>query len=140
MKHRLFLLVVLLAIFFRTYDIVGRFDFAHDGDLYSWIVKDIVVDKHLRLIGQQTTAMGIFIGPLFYYMLIPFFILTRMDPIGALIPITIFGIATVISYYFVFLKLFNKTVGLIASFLYAVLLVPVYFDLRVVPRDRKSVV
>ncbi|MDP2632825.1 MAG: hypothetical protein Q8P25_03835 [Candidatus Curtissbacteria bacterium] len=76
-------LVILLPLFFRTYDIVNRFEFAHDGDLYSWIIKDIVVDKHLRLIGQLTTAPGIFIGPAFYYMLIPFFLLTKMDPLGA---------------------------------------------------------
>lgn len=132
-SHRLFLLVLIIAIFFRTYDVVTRFDFAHDGDLFSWIVKDIVVDHHFRLIGQQTTAPGIFIGPLFYYMLIPFFWLTKMDPIGALIPIIIFGILTVASYYWVFSRLFNEKIGLIASFLYAALIVPVNFDSRVVP-------
>ncbi|MBI4033344.1 MAG: glycosyltransferase family 39 protein [Candidatus Blackburnbacteria bacterium] len=129
----LLFLILLLALFFRTYDIVNRFEFAHDGDLYSWIVKDIVVDKHLRLIGQLTTAPGIFIGPAFYYMLIPFFLLTKMDPVGAVIPVTAIGVLTVASYYYVFAKLFDRRVGLIAAFLYAVLLSPVYFDRRIVP-------
>ena len=125
--------ILLIALFFRAYDIVGRFEFAHDGDLYSWIVKDIVVNKHFRLIGQLTTAPGIFIGPLFYYLLVPFFLIFKMDPIGALIPVLLFGLATVLSFYWVFSKLFNKVAGLIASFLYATLLGPVYFDSRVVP-------
>lgn len=125
--------ILFLALFFRTYDIVNRFEFAHDGDLYSWIVKDIVIDKHFRLIGQLTSAHGIFIGPAFYYTLIPFFLLFKMDPLGATIPITAIGIATVASYYWVFSRLFNRTAGLIGAFLYAILLSPVYSDMRVVP-------
>ncbi len=134
MKRGLILLVILLvAIFFRTFQIVERFEFAHDGDLYSWIVKDIVVDYHPRLIGQLTTANGIFIGPLFYYILAPFFILTNMDPVGALIPITLLGMLTVFSYYWVFARLFNQTTGLLGAFVQAVLISPVIFDRAVVP-------
>lgn len=131
--YLILILILLIGLFFRTYQLVERFHFAHDDDLYSWIVKDIVVDGHFRLIGQLTSAPGIFIGPLYYYSLIPFFLLTNMDPSGATIPITIVGILTIISYYFVFSKLFNKKVGLIASFLYAVLLTNIDFDRRVVP-------
>lgn len=126
-------LIIIIALFFRTYKIIDWFGFDHDGDLYSWMVKDIVVDHHLRLIGQETSAPGIFIGPLFYYTLIPFFLLFKMDPIGAVIPLTAVGIITVVSYYIVFSKLFNKKTGLIASFLYGILLANVYFDRRIVP-------
>ena len=131
--HKILILILLIALFFRTYEVIDRFEFAHDGDLYSWIVKDIVVNGHPRLIGQLTTAPGIYIGPFFYYMLIPFFILTKMDPIGAIIPITIVSIFTVFSYWWVFKKLFNPTVGLIGAFLYGVLLWVIQLDRRVVP-------
>lgn len=129
------ILILTIGLFFRTYKIVERFEFAHDGDLYSWIVKDILVNGHLRLIGQETSASGIFIGPLFYYLLIPFFLITNMDPIGALIPVTIIGLLTILSYFFVFFKLFNIKVGLITSFLYAVLLTNVGLDRWVVPTN-----
>ena len=133
-RHHLILVIILLiALFFRTYKIIDRIEFAHDGDLYSWIVEDIAVNHHFRLIGQLTSAPGIFIGPIFYYTLVPFFILTHMDPIGSLIPVTILGLLTVFSYYFVLSKLFKKEVGLIAAFLYAVLLVTVNTDRWVVP-------
>lgn len=132
--HRALLIIILLiGLFFRTYKIVERFEFAHDGDLYSWIVKDIVVDKHPRLIGQLTSVPGIYIGPLFYYLLVPFFLISRMDPIGAVIPITMIGMFTILSYYLVFRKLFNPTVGLIAGFLQAVLLSTILFDRQAVP-------
>lgn len=133
------LFILLIGLFFRTYKVVERFEFAHDGDLYSWIVKDIVINHHPRLIGQLTSAPGVFIGPLFYYLLVPFFILTNMDPIGALIPATILGILTIISYYFVISKLFNKKAALIIAFLYAVLLSTVNFDRWVVPTIPTSI-
>ncbi|MBI2019269.1 glycosyltransferase family 39 protein [Candidatus Daviesbacteria bacterium] len=125
--------ILLTGLFFRTYKVIERFDFAADGDLFSWIVKDIVVNGHFRLIGQLTTAPGIFIGPFWYYLITPFMMLTNMDPIGAIIPTVIIGVLTVFSYYFVFSKLFNTKVGLIISFLYAILLNAVQLDRRVVP-------
>ena len=68
----------------RGYQAIPRFLYGHDHDLASWIVKDIVIDRHLRLIGQQTSTLGIFVGPFHYYALIPFYWLTHMDPIGSL--------------------------------------------------------
>ena len=132
-NNKLLILILLVALFFRTYEVVGRFEFAHDGDLYSWIVKDIVVNHHPRLIGQLTSADGIYIGPLFYYILVPFFLLSRMDPVGAIIPITIVGMLTVFSYYWVFKKLFNPVIGLFAAFFYSVLLWTVQFDRHIYP-------
>lgn len=126
-------IILLISIFFRTYDIVGRYGYAHDAELFSWIVKDIVVNDHPRLIGQLTSAPGIFIGPLFYYLLVPFFLLFKMDSVAAVVPVTIIGILTTLSYYLVFSKLFNKTTGLFAAFLQAILLTWIGFDRRIVP-------
>ncbi len=134
-SSQLLILLAILAVgtFFRTFDIIGRFDFAHDGDLYSWIVKDIVINHHFRLIGQLTSAPGIFIGPVFYYLLIPYFLIFNMDPIaGVALAITV-SLLTLISFYFVFTTLFNKTIGLIVTFLDATLLYFVQYDRWVVP-------
>lgn len=134
-KNTFFVLsaILLISLFFRSYQAVERYRYGHDAELFSWIVKDIVVNHHPRLIGQLTSAPGIFIGPFFYYMLAPFFILFEMDPIGALIPVIAIGVLTTLSYYFVFSRLFNKTAGLITAFLHAILLTWVNFDRWVVP-------
>lgn len=135
MRKTIFILIAILLIglFFRTYKLVERFGFGHDADLYSWIVKDIVIDKHIRLIGQITSTDGIFIGPLFYYSLIPFYLLFNMDSIGsAYFPIVI-AMLTIVSYYFVFTKLFNKVVGIAAAFLHAVSWSTIGYDRWMVP-------
>lgn len=133
-SHLLILgLILLIGSFLRFYKIVENFGFAHDADLYSWIVKDIVINHHIRLIGQLTSAPGIFIGGLFYYLLIPFFLVSKMDPIGSAYLSVIIGLATIVSYYFVFSKLFKPEIGLIAAFLYATLLTSVNADRWIVP-------
>lgn len=134
-KNYLILLgsIIIISLFFRTFQLIGRLGFDHDGDLSAWIVKDIVVNHHFRLIGQLTSAPGIFIGPLYYYLLIPFYLITNMDPVGGTILITVIGLLTTLSYFFVFSKLFNTQAGLIAAFLQATLLSLVELDRWVVP-------
>lgn len=125
--------ILVLAAFFRLYKIEAIHGFAIDADLYSWIVKDIVYGKHFRLVGQLTSTEGIYIGPLFYYLLSPFFLLTGMNPIAAVIFAAVLGVITVFSFYFVFKKLIGDWAGLIAALLQAILPLRVGFDRWVVP-------
>lgn len=135
MRKTIFILAVILLIglFFRTYRLVERFGFGHDADLYSWIVKDIVIEKHIRLVGQITSTDGIFIGPLFYYSLIPFYLLFNMNPIGSAYFTVVIAIFTIVSYYFVFSKIFNRLVGTVAAFLHAVSWSTIGYDRWMVP-------
>lgn len=125
--------IILLGLFFRTYKLETFYTFNHDQDLYSWIVKDILVDHHFRLIGQLTSIDGVFIGPLFYYLLVPFFALFNMDPIGANVLTIGIGLATILSLYFVFSRFFGKTTGIIGAFLFAVSWPNAFWDKWVVP-------
>src|SRR4030066_2390927 len=77
--------IFLLGIFLRFYQIKERFIFGHDHDLAFWIVKDVLLNKHFRLIGQETSTQGIFIGPLYYYLQAPFFAIFRMDAIAEVV-------------------------------------------------------
>src|SRR3989338_11223175 len=106
-RHTWLFIVLILALITRGYQLQARFLYSHDNDLASWIVKDIVVDRHLRLIGQLTSSPGIFIGPLFYYLLIPFYLAARMDPVGSLAFSLLVGLATVTSIYWVLNTLFR---------------------------------
>ncbi len=131
----LLLLVLLIAVFFRGYKAYERFEFAHDGDIYSWIVKDIVAGKHLRLIGQETSQTGVFIGSGFYYLLVPFFVFSDMKPTGVIYFGILLSLVTILSYFYIFKKLINNWAGLIAAFLQSVLLTRVLHDRWIVPTN-----
>lgn len=123
MKHSLFKPVLITALIIglvmRGWQIRERFMYSHDNDLAGWIVKDIVVDKHLRLIGQETSARGIFIGPLWYYSLIPFYLASGMDPAGTL-PHSLFtGLVTIVSLYYVVYRLYGSRPAGLAALIYA---------------------
>lgn len=108
----LYILAVLLVIglFFRVYKLSEFYIFEHDQDLYSWIVKDILVDGHLRLIGQVTSIEGLFIGPFYYYLLAPFYFIFNMNPLAAMIPANIINLLTAISLYWVLARFFDRRV------------------------------
>lgn len=136
MKYKYFLLALLIVIlncFFRFYNGFNWFDFAHDGDLYSWVVKDILVDGHIRLIGQLTSTPGIFIGSFFYYSIVPFYYLGQMSPLSLVFYSIILSFIVLISYAYVFRRLFDTTSAFIACFLQAVLMSRVMYDRWVVP-------
>ena len=132
-RHTWLFIVLILALITRGYQLQARFLYSHDNDLASWIVKDIVVDRHLRLIGQLTSSPGIFIGPLFYYLLIPFYLAARMDPVGSLAFSLLVGLATVTSIYWVLNMLFRRQTGSIAALLYSVSFAVSQSEREVVP-------
>lgn len=125
--------ILLLGLFFRIYKLEIFYPWGHDQDLFAWIAKDIVVDHHFRLIGQETSVIGVFIGPIFYYLIALSFALFNMNPLSASIPTVILSLLTIFSIYFVFSKFINKTVGLTGAFIYAVSPGIVFLDRWVVP-------
>lgn len=127
------LIILLLGLFLRIYKLEIFYPWGHDQDLFAWIAKDIVVDHHFRLIGQETSIIGVFISPLFYYLVALSFALFNMNPLSAALVTTIVSLLTIVSIYYVFSKFFNRNAGLIGAFLYAVLPGTVFLDRWVVP-------
>jgi len=132
-EHRIFFIILLVGIFLRSYKPLAWFAYQHDQDVASWIIKDILVNKHLRLIGQETNSQGVFIGPIFYYLQIPFYLLTNMDPKGTILLPILISVFSIFSFYFVFTKMFGKKVGVIASLIYAVSAQVVFTEREVAP-------
>ncbi len=125
--------ILIIGAFLRIYNGAQLFDYTHDQDLAGWIIKDVVVNHHLRLIGQLTSTPGVFIGPIFYYLLIPFYLAFHMDPIGGIYLVLVLGLFTIWSVYFVFKEIFRKNVGIIGALIYAISPYTVFNDKRVVP-------
>ncbi|MDP3948312.1 MAG: glycosyltransferase family 39 protein, partial [bacterium] len=129
----LLILILLLGLFFRIYKLEIFYPWGHDQDLFAWIAKDILIDGHFRLIGQETSIIGVFIGPLFYYLIAVSFAFFNMNPLSAALVTTIVSLATIVSIYWVFNKFFGRSVGLIGTFLYAISPGTVFLDRWVVP-------
>ena len=133
MKDKVLWIILIFGLVFRLINFESSFFFAHDQDLYSWIAKDIVINHHLRLVGQLTSVDGVFIGSFYYYLMAAFYYVFKMNPLSAVIPLTIIGVFSIWSIYWVVSKNFSKRSGLVAAFIYAVSLGVVSFDRWSVP-------
>lgn len=132
-EHKLFLLVLSLGLFMRIYRPLGLFYYSHDQDLGAWFYLDVFQNQHLRLVGQETSVQGVFIGPLFYYLLSIFYFMFNGLPVGGLVLVTLISLFAIGSVYYIFKSIFDKQVGLIAALLYSISFSIVFADREVVP-------
>lgn len=121
---RIKLLVISLIIvgaFFRFYQLDGRMQFTWDQIQNAWVMKDIIDDGRLPLLGMVAKGnSGFYIGPAYYYLLVPFYALTNLDPIAAGMFVGVIALTTFIALYLSVCKLFFREVALVSVLFYAV--------------------
>lgn len=127
-KFWLLLLILLSAAFLRLYRIADYLTFLGDEGRDVLVVKKIIVDHKLTLLGPTASVGGFFLGPLYYYLMIPFLWLFRFNPAGPAVMVALFGVATVYLIYKVGKDFFNDRVGLLAAGLYAISPLPIAYS------------
>lgn len=116
---KLFWLTLILSIILRFYRLEQFAGFSWDQEqLLAYPVKNIL-SGDLTLIGPQTGPGNIYLGPLLYYLAVPFFWIFRLHPITGSVLASTLGVSTAIGVYLVFKKFFTQNVGLVALALYA---------------------
>lgn len=119
--HILLLLgIIVLAAYLRLWRISEYMTFLGDEGRDVLTVKRIIVDHKFTTLGPTASVGGFFLGPAYYYFMVPFLWLWKLDPTGPAVMVALFGIATVYLVYRVGRELFGEWAGLIASALYAV--------------------
>ena len=114
------LLILSLAAFLRLYRIEDFIVFLGDEGRDVLVVKRMIVDHKWTLLGPTASVGGMFLGPIYYYFMIPFLWAFRLEPVGPAIMVALFGIATVFLVYKVARELFGPASAILASLLYAV--------------------
>jgi len=112
--------ILFLASFLRLYRIADYMTFLGDEGRDALVVKRIIVDHKLTLLGPTASVGGFFLGPLYYYLMVPFLWIFRLNPVGPAVMVALFGILTVWLVYRVGKEFFNSSVGLLSAGLYAI--------------------
>ncbi len=118
--HVLLLCIVLLAGYLRLYKISEYMTFLGDEGRDMLVVKRMIVDHKFTLLGPTASVGGFFLGPIYYYFMLPFVWASGMNPAGAAAMVGLFGIATVVLLYKVGKDFIDVWTGLIAALLYSV--------------------
>jgi len=121
LSFNLFSLVTILLIgaHLRLYRISDYMTFLGDEGRDVLVIKRMIVDKKFTLLGPTASVGGFFLGPIYYYFMLPFLWLWRLDPSGPAVMVALFGVATIFLVYKAGKEFFDEKTGLLASSLYA---------------------
>lgn len=117
-------LIIIFIVFFglstRLWGGSHLFFWNVDEDIVGLTVKRILVDYRPQLIGFPIPG-GIYLGPLYYYLISIFYLLPAMNPERLYVFSALLGSAAIFLVYFVGTKIFeSKRVGIFAAIFYAV--------------------
>ena len=121
MKKRnifLIILLILLYIALRIYRIEDIFTFSFDQYRDTWVVKQIIIDKKIILIGPQSSFYGIYYGPFWYYSLVPFYWIFGLNPLGGAYSAIFYGLITLLILLYIAKNLFSWRAAIFSGLIY----------------------
>ncbi|MEK7163605.1 MAG: glycosyltransferase, partial [Patescibacteria group bacterium] len=112
-------LILMIAGFTRIYKIDQYMTFLGDEGRDASIVRDMVIGQKFTLLGPGTSIGNMYLGPLYYYMMIPSLALFGLSPAGPAVAIALLGVATVGLLWWWGRQLFGRVSALLISILYS---------------------
>jgi 4-amino-4-deoxy-L-arabinose transferase-like glycosyltransferase len=114
-------LILLIGSFLRLYRFGDTFMFQGDQGRDAMVAKAILKDGDLALIGPVTSVGNMYLGPLYYYLMVPALAVTYPDPSGPAYLVAILGIITIWLVYKVTREVFGLIPAVISAAIYSVL-------------------
>jgi len=112
--------VILLAAFLRLWRLPEYMTFLGDEGRDALAVKHVIVDHRFRLIGPVTSIGNMYLGPLYYYLILPAMFIFKLSPVGPALMVAVLGIITVYLIYLFGKEWIGEKGAMIAAFLYAI--------------------
>lgn len=126
-------IILLIGFLLRIYNLPYSVGFDFDQEYASTFVNSVVYEYPIQLIGQGLSVQGLFMGPWYFYYLVPFFMMTEMHPLGGYIGSIILGLFIILAYYYLGKLFFNSKIGLVLALFRAVLFSALLVDWSMVP-------
>jgi 4-amino-4-deoxy-L-arabinose transferase-like glycosyltransferase len=104
----------------KGYNVETRFSFGWDQARDANVIWSMLIEGKPTLIGPQVVSdNAFFLGPLWYYLLTPFYIISGLDPLGAIYSVIFTGLITILAMYFFIKKIAGAPAAMIASVIWA---------------------
>ncbi|MBU2577638.1 glycosyltransferase family 39 protein, partial [Patescibacteria group bacterium] len=111
-------LIILISLFLRLYRIPSHMTFLGDEGRDALVWMRMIKNGKLTLIGPQTSIGNMYLGPLFYYLMLPFYFV--FGTAGPSIGTALFAGGTTFLLWYIGRRWFSSEVGLLAAMLYAI--------------------
>lgn len=124
-----FVLLFILYVFFRFWNLEDRTIFGWDQERDAFQIYNLVANKKLFLIGPRILSdTGFFLAPYYTYLLTPFYVLTRLNPYAIVIFLMTVNSIFFVVFAYVMIKLFGEKIAFFALFLYTINPLMIRFD------------
>lgn len=118
-KLVLILIVIVISSFTHFYQLDKTYIFQNDEGRDALIAFKMIDSGRPVLLGPETSVGNMYLGPFYYYLMVPSLILSQLDPVGPAVMVAILGIFTTYLVYLLGKKSFNFSIGIIAALFYA---------------------
>lgn len=125
LSSNLFFIVLLsfFSIFFSLLKLNKGYTFEWDQADDASKVFSIISQKKPLLIGPRVSNdNGFFVGPYHYYFLLPFYLITKGDPVAGNYAVIFINALTVLISFFIVRKVSNQKIAILSSFLLSIFL------------------
>lgn len=132
-RHRFELAILLLVLVMggalRWYDVGPAMHFGTDEGRDAFVVSSLVTGEEVPLLGPAApnNRPDFHLGPFFYYLLSPFYLIGQSSPQSGAVAIALFSTASIILVYLLARDLWGWIAGLSAAGLFAVSFFMVYY-------------
>lgn len=118
-QYSLIIVLVSASAFVRFYNIGPSLMFQGDQGRDAMIVADIFRKLDLVFIGPVTSVGNMYLGPLYYYFMMPFLMASYPSPIGPAMGVALLGVLTTFLLFQLGKQMIGTKAAFIASFLYS---------------------
>ncbi len=120
------LFLIGIGALLRWFNLTQSMSFFYDQGRDALKALGIMRGKFV-LVGPSADTSGLFMGPLWYYLLVPLYFIARGNPAIVLWLISFLDLATIPLFYIIGTRFLNKKTGLIAAFFWATGALPVAY-------------
>jgi 4-amino-4-deoxy-L-arabinose transferase-like glycosyltransferase len=106
--------IFFLAFFLRVYRLNDLMGFYYDQGRDALVIWRLLYEGKLFLVGPVTGLAGIFLGPLYYYLIAPFYFLGGGNPLYPAVLLALLATLAIVVVYILGYKIHSKLAGLVA--------------------------
>jgi hypothetical protein len=134
------ILILLFASVLRFYRLPEMAQLDFDQEYAANFAYNVVKVYPIQLIGQGLSIEGLFMGPLYFYYLVPFYMMTDLHPLGGVIGSVLLGLFGIAVYFFVALKMFGLPAAILVASVKAISFTSLTADWAVTPAFSSDII
>ncbi len=110
------LIILIFSASFRLYRLNDLLGFYYDQGRDALRVLDVLALRDLPAIGPITGIGGLYLGPLWFYLLAPFYFIGQGNPVIPAIFVCLLDVGAVFMLYWLGKEFYSRQVGILAAF------------------------